>query len=105
MTCGEILNFMRYLLIAVATLLLRPVLAADPVSASDQEFAAAFRCPETLADDAERNRANEQFSAWIHAHHANWTLQQILQFRASLLSGHNCQTALTRVPEPADAGH
>jgi hypothetical protein len=96
---------MRYLLIAATTLLLTPVFAADPLAASDEEFAAAFRCPETLADDAERNRANDQFSAWIHAHHANWSLQQILQFRSSLLSTHSCQTALTHVPEPADAGH
>jgi hypothetical protein len=96
---------MRYLLIAAAMVLLRPVFAADPLAASDEQFAAAFRCPETLADDAERNRANEQFSAWIHAHHANWSLQQILQFRAGLLSTHSCQTALTRVPEPAEPGH
>lgn len=96
---------MRYVLIAVATLMLMPVFASDPLAASDAQFAAAFRCPETLADDAERNRANEQFSAWIHAHHANWSMQQILQFRAELLSTHSCQTALTRVPEPADAGH
>jgi hypothetical protein len=96
---------MRYLLIAAASLLLTPVFAADPLPASDEQFAAAFRCPETLADDAERNRANDQFSAWIHAHHANWSLQQILQFRAGLLSAHSCQTALTHVPEPADPGH
>jgi len=96
---------MRYLIIAAATLLLTPAFASDPLAASDEEFTASFRCPETLADDAERNRANEQFSAWIHAHHANWSLQQILQFRASLLSAHSCQTALTRVPEPAPAGH
>jgi hypothetical protein len=96
---------MRYLLIATAALLLMPVFAADPLAASDEQFAAAFRCPETLAGDAERNQANERFSAWIHAHHADWSLQQILQFRASLLSAHSCQTALTRVPEPADAGH
>ena len=95
----------RYLLIIAASLLLVPAFAADPLAASDEEFSAAFRCPETLANDAERNRANELFSAWIHAHHASWSLQQILQFRAGLLSAHSCQTALTRVPEPADAGH
>jgi hypothetical protein len=96
---------MRYLLIATAALLLTPAFAADPLAASDEQFAAAFRCPETLTGDAERNQANEQFSAWIHAHHADWSLQQILQFRARLLSAHSCQTALTRVPEPAEAGH
>jgi hypothetical protein len=99
-------KFVRYLLPATATLLMAPIFAGEPLSASDTEFAAAFRCPETLANDAERNQANEQFSAWLRSHHPNWNLQQVVQFRAELLSEHHCQTALTQVPEPAaDAGH
>ena len=92
---------MRYRLIGFCALLLAKSLAADPLAATDEEFSAAFRCPETLASDDERNRANDQFSAWLHAHHPGWTLQQILQFRAGLLASHHCQTALTSVPAPA----
>lgn len=106
MVAGEIVKLVRYLLPAAATLLMVPAFAGDPLSAGDADFAAAFRCPETLANDAERNQANEQFSAWLHSHHPGWSLQQVLQFRAQLLSEHHCQTALTQVPGPAsDTGH
>jgi hypothetical protein len=105
-TAGEIVKLVRHLLPVVAMLFMLPAFAGEPLSASDTEFAAAFRCPETLANDAERNQANDQFSAWLHNHHPNWSLQQVLQFRAELLSEHHCQTALTQVPEPpAGAAH
>lgn len=97
---------MRYLLPAVALFLMAPAFASDPMPAGDADFTAAFRCPETLVGDAERNQANDQFSAWLHKHHPDWNLQQIIKFRADLLSQHHCQTALTQVPDaPADAGH
>jgi hypothetical protein len=99
-------KLVRCLVPVAALWFLAPCIAGEALSASDAQFSAAFRCPETLANDAERNQANDQFSAWLHNHHPDWSLQQVLQFRAGLLSEHHCQTALTQVPAPAtDAGH
>ena len=69
-------------------------LGDPPPPLTDTAFDAAFRCPESLADDGHRRQALVDYFHWAQARHPNWSLADSVEFKKTLLVRHQCADSL-----------
>ena len=94
---------MRYAVALVLALTWSLALADDQAPGTDAEYSAQFRCPEALSSDAERAASTKQMVTWVQAHHPDWTLARLIEFRLQLLRAHHCEASLAAIKDHAAA--
>lgn len=80
--------------VALLVILACPVGATDVVAHPDKP---PFTCPEALPDDEAQAAEMRKFMAWMRAHHGDWTVGQVLEFRYGLLVRHQCVETLRAI--------
>jgi len=73
---------------------IRPPLGDPPPPLTDSAFDAAFRCPESFTDDAERRAALVDYFHWTQARHPDWSIAAAVEFKKTLLVRHQCTASL-----------
>jgi hypothetical protein len=74
-------------------------------AASDEQYDAAFRCPESFGSDEERRQALMDYMNWALARHPHWTVKQVLDYRYDLLVRHRCTETLRNIERNGAGAH
>ena len=56
-----------------------------------------FRCPEKLSTHVDNTNEMQRFILWTRKHHPKWTVEEILEFRISVLKAHKCTETLKNI--------
>jgi len=74
---------------------------STPVQSENSQFDGQFRCPESLADDAARDREIAGYVDWAAKQHPNWTSKEVIANRYRLLTLHHCTATLNTISRNA----
>jgi len=56
-----------------------------------------FRCPEKLPNIVEKEREVKSFLVWVKNYHPDWSREQMLNFRISVLKYYGCNKTLNNI--------